>query len=42
MITGKRFGFGGGMLINAKALKMDMAKNYSAGMVFVWTVGLYI
>ena len=33
---------GGGLLINAKALKMDMARNYSAGIIFVWTVGLYI
>ena len=42
MITRKRFGLGGGLLINAKALKMDMARNYSAGIIFVWTVGLNI
>ena len=41
MITGKAFGLGGGMFINAKALKMDMARNYSAGIIFVLIVGLY-
>lgn len=41
MITGKAFGLGGWLIINAKALKMDMAGNYSAGIIFALTVCLY-